>query len=52
MMLYTVYLSIRNGLELAHRPEIEDPAEVIFLLQALYICICRVMQMRGAKQSM
>jgi len=52
MMLYAFYLSIRDGLELTHRSEIEDAAEMIFLFEPLDVRIACIVQVRSAKQSM
>ena len=52
MMLYAFYLSVWNGLELTHRSEIEDIAEMIFLFEPLNVSIACIVQVRSAKESM
>ena len=52
MMLYAFYVSVWKGLELPHRSEIEDIAEMIFLFEALNVSIACIVQVRSAKESM
>ena len=52
MMLYAFYHSVWKGLELTHRSEIEDTAEMIFVFETLNVSIACIVQVRSAKESM
>ena len=51
-MLYAFYHSVWKGLELTHRSEIEDTAEMIFVFETLNVSIACIVQVRSAKESM